>query len=232
MSDLVLEVEERTSLGKNESRRLRRSGLIPGVLYGSGKRNFPVTVSPRHVDKILNSEAGENTLLDLRLKGQDTQRKAMIREVQIDPVSSQVVHVDFIRIEMDQKLQIDVPVRTAGSAPGVKDEGGILEIVQRTLEVECLPADIPEHVEIDISGLAIGDQVRVGDLALGDKVLLLQAADMVVVTLVTPKAEEEVEEVVEEGEGAEPEVIGKGKEDEAGDDASKDKKDKKDKGDS
>ena len=232
MSDLVLEVEERTSLGKNESRRLRRSGLIPGVLYGSGKRNFPVTVSPRHVDKILQSEAGENTLLDLRLKGQDTQRKAMIREVQIDPVSSQVVHVDFIRIEMDQKLQIHVPVRTAGVAPGVKDEGGILEIVQRTLEVECLPADIPEHVEIDISGLAIGDQVRVGDLALGDKVLLLQAADMVVVTLVTPKAEEEVEEVVEEGEGAEPEVIGKGKEDEAGDDASKDKKDKKDKGDS
>ena len=228
MSDLVVEVEERTSLGKNESRRLRRSGLIPGVLYGSGKRNFPVTVSPRHVDKILNSEAGENTLLDLRLKGQDTQRKAMIREVQIDPVSSQVVHVDFIRIEMDQKLQIHVPVRTVGEAPGVKEEGGILEVVQRTLEVECLPADIPEHVEVDISGLAIGDQVRLGELDLGGKVQFLQAADMVVVTLVAPKAEEEVAEVVEEGEGAEPEVIGKGKEDEAGDDASKDKKDKGD----
>jgi large subunit ribosomal protein L25 len=225
MSDLILEVEERTSLGKNESRRLRRSGLIPGVLYGSGKRNFPVMVSPRHVDKILNSEAGENTLLDLRLKGQDTQRKAMIREFQIDPVSSQVVHVDFIRIEMDQKLQVHVPVRTTGVALGVKDEGGILEIVQRTLEVECLPADIPEQVEVDISALNIGDQVRVGDLDLGDKVLFMQAADMVVVTLVMPKAEEEVAEVAEEDEGAEPEVIGKGKEDEAEDDASKPKGD-------
>jgi large subunit ribosomal protein L25 len=226
MSDLVIEVEERTSLGKNESRRLRRSGLIPGVLYGSGKRNFPVTVNPRRVDQILNSEAGENTLLDLRLKGQDTQRKAMIREVQIDPVSGHVVHADFIRIEMDQKLQIQVPVRTVGVAPGVKDEGGILEVVQRTLEVECLPADIPEQVEVDVSTLHIGDQVRLADLDTGDRFHLMQAADTVVVTLVAPKAEEEeVAEGAEVEEGAEPEVIGKGKEDEAEGDQSKPKAD-------
>lgn len=225
MSDLVVEVEERSSLGKNESRRLRRSGLIPGVLYGSGKRNFPVTVDPRRLDQILNSEAGENTLLDLRLKGQDTQRKAMIREVQIDPVSGQVVHADFIRIEMDQKLQIHVPVRTMGVAPGVREDGGILEIVQRNLEVECLPADIPEHVEVDISALNIGDQVRLSELDVGDRIQLLQGPDTVVVTLVAPKAEEEVEEVAEEVEGAEPEVIGKGKEDEAEGDESKPKGD-------
>ena len=226
MSDLVVEVEERTALGKNESRRLRRSGLIPGVLYGSGKRNFPVTVNPRRVDQILNSEAGENTLLDLRLKGQDTQRKAMIREVQIDPVSGQVVHADFIRIEMDQKLQIHVPVRTVGAAPGVKEDGGILEVVLRTLEVECLPADIPEQVEIDISTLRIGDQIRVADLDTGDKFQLMQSEDTVVLTLVAPKAEEEVVAEGAEGEeGAEPEVIGKGKEDEAEGDQSKPKAD-------
>ena len=101
MSNFVIEVEERTAIGKNESRRLRRSGKIPAVLYGAGKRNFPVSVDPAHVEQILNSEAGANTLLDLKLKGPNTQRKVMIRDFQTDPVKGTVVHADFIRIEME-----------------------------------------------------------------------------------------------------------------------------------
>jgi len=221
MSNFVIEVEERTSLGKNESRRLRRTGMIPGVLYGAGKRNFPVSVDPRQVEKILNAEAGENTLLDLKLKGQDTQRKAMIRDYQSDPVSGDVLHADFIRIEMDTKLQIQVPVRTLGTASGVKEQGGVLEMVQRSLDVECLPGDIPEHIDIDVSAMNIGDQVRLSDMTAVGNIKFLQADDTVVVTLVAPRIEEE--EVVAEGEeGAEPEVISKGK-DEAAEGGEQDK---------
>jgi len=224
----VIEVEERTSIGKNESRRLRHSGKIPAVLYGAGKRNFPVTVDPDHVEKILNSEAGANTLLDLKLKGPNTQRNAMIRDYQTDPVTGMVVHADFIRIEMDQKLQIHVPVRVAGMAPGVKEQDGVLEIVQRTLDVSCLPADIPEMIEIDISALNIGDQVRLADLKALDNVEFMQPADTVVVTVVMPRAiEEETPEVEEGEEGAEPEVIAKGKTEDEDESAQSDKKDEK-----
>ncbi len=228
MSNFVIEVEERTSIGKNESRRLRHSGKIPAVLYGAGKRNFPVTVDPDQVEKILNSEAGANTLLDLKLKGPNTQRKAMIREYQTDPVKGTVVHADFIRIEMDQKLQIHVPVRVSGVAPGVKDQGGVLEIVQRTLDVSCLPADIPEMIQVDISALNLGDQVRLGDLKVASNVEVLQPADTVVVTIVLPRAiEEETTEVEGEEEGAEPEVIAKGKKEDEDESAKSDKKDAK-----
>lgn len=211
MSNFVIEVEERTSIGKNESRRLRRSGKIPAVLYGAGKRNFPVSVDPAQIEKILNSEAGVNTLLDLKLLGPNTQRKAMIREFQIDPVKDAVIHADFVRIEMDQKLQLHVPVRVAGIAPGVKDQGGILEIVQRSLDVSCLPGDIPEVIEVDISALNVGEQVRLSDLKVLSAVEFMQPADTVVVTVVLPKVVEE--EVVgdEAEEGAEPEVMAKGK---------------------
>jgi large subunit ribosomal protein L25 len=215
MSNFVIEVQERTIIGKNESRRLRRSGRIPAVLYGAGKSSFPVSVDPARVEQILNSEGGENTLLDLKLLGPNTQRKAMIREYQTDPVKGTVVHADFIRIEMDQKLQIHVPVRVTGVSPGVKDQGGVLEIVQRTLDVSCLPANIPEMIEVDISTLNLGDQVRLADLKALENVEFLQPAETVVVTVVMPRAIEE-EAPVEEGEAAtEPEVIAKGKKEDA-----------------
>ena len=227
MSNFVIEVEERTAIGKNESRRLRRSGKIPAVLYGAGKRNFPVSVNPEQVEKILNSEAGANTLLDLKLKGPNTQRKAMIRDYQTDPVKGTVVHADFIRIEMDQKLQIHVPVRVAGVAPGVKEQGGVLEIVQRTLDVSCLPADIPEMIQVDISALNLGDQVRLGDLEIAGNFEILQPADTVVVTVVLPRAIEEETPEVEDEEGAEPEVIAKGKKEDEDESAKSEKKDEK-----
>ncbi|MCZ6600228.1 MAG: 50S ribosomal protein L25 [Acidobacteria bacterium] len=228
MSNFVIEVEERTAIGKNESRRLRRSGKIPAVLYGAGKRNFPVSVDPAHVEQILNSEAGANTLLDLKLKGPNTQRKAMIRAFQTDPVKGTVVHADFIRIEMDQKLELHVPVRATGVSPGVKEQGGVVEIVQRTLDVSCLPADIPEMIEVDISTLNIGDQVRLADLKALDNVEFLQPAETVVVTVVIPRViEEEVPEVEEVEEGAEPEVIGKATKEDEDEPAKSETKDEK-----
>lgn len=228
MSNFVIEVEERTAIGKNESRRLRRSGKIPAVLYGAGKRNFPVSVDPAHVEQILNSEAGANTLLDLKLKGPNTQRKAMIRAFQTDPVKGTVVHADFIRIEMDQKLELHVPVRATGVSPGVKEQGGVVEIVQRTLDVSCLPEDIPEMIEVDISALNIGDQVRLADLKALDNVEFLQPAETVVVTVVIPRViEEEVPEVEEVEEGAEPEVIGKATKEDEDEPAKSETKDEK-----
>jgi len=227
MSNFVIEVEERTALGKNESRRLRRDGKIPGVLYGAGKRNFPVSVDPARVEQILHSEAGENTVLDLKLKGENAQRKAMIREYQTDPVRGTIVHADFIRIEMDQKLEVHVPVRIVGVSPGVKEQGGVLEIVQRSLDVSCLPGDIPEMIEIDISALNIGDQVRLADLTSLERIEFLQPADTVVVTVVMPRVVEEETAALEGEAEAEPEVIAKGKKEDENEPGKSETKDEK-----
>ncbi len=214
MASVLIEVEERADAGKNESRRLRRGGRIPAVLYGSGKPVFKVTVDPRDVEHILHSEAGENTILDLRLKGKGSQRQAMIKDYQVDPITSKVVHADFIRIEMDTQIEVSVPVRTVGTAPGVKEQGGLLEVVHRELEVACLPGDIPEHIDVDVSALMIGDQVRLSEIAVVGKYKFLDPADSVVITVVAPRVEEEPAPAEAAAEAEEPEVIAKGKKEE------------------
>lgn len=214
MANIVIEVEQRENRGKNSSRRLRRDGLIPAVVYGAKQPAVPVTVNPVDLHAILGSGAGENTLLKLRLKGKDAERPAMIKDYQVDPVTGRVIHADFIRIEMSHKITVSVPVRLRGTAPGVKEQGGVLEVVQRELEVECLPADIPEAIEADISELHIGDHVRVDGIDGTENVEILHEADTVVVTILAPRAVEEVvaeEEAVAVAEGEEPEVIAKGK---------------------
>jgi large subunit ribosomal protein L25 len=222
MADVVIEVEERTARGKNESRRLRRAGRIPGVLYGAGKPVFSVTVDPREVEQILHSEAGENTLLDLRLKGKASQRKAMIKDYQVDPVTGQVVHADFVRIAMDTALEVSVSVRTVGTPPGVKEQGGLLEILQRELKVACLPGDIPETIDVEIGELKIHDHVRVQDLVPTGDYRFLDPPETLVVNVVPPRLVEEPAAAVAEEE-AEPEVITKGKaEEEEGESESKD----------
>lgn len=225
MADVVVEVEERTASGKNESRRLRRDGRIPGVLYGAGKPVFSVTVDPRQVEQILHSEAGENTLLDLRLKGQDSRRKAMIKDYQVDPVTGQVLHADFVRIEMDAKLEVSVSVRTVGTAPGIKEQGGLLDVLQRELKLECLPGDIPENIDVDISELRIHDHVRVQDLVPTGNYRFVDPPETLVLNIVPPRlVEEPTAAAAEEEEGAEPEVITKGKAEETeGESESKDK---------
>lgn len=223
MADIVIEVEQREIKGKNGSRRLRREGLIPAVLYGAKKPVVPVTVNPRDLSSILNSEAGENTLLKLRLKGKGAERHAMIKDYQVDPVTGCVIHADFIRIELDHKITISVPIRIHGTAPGVKEQGGLLEVVHRHLEVECLPGDIPEHLDIDASELHIGDQVRVEGIVVGGTFQILEEPSTVVVTVLAPRAVEEVAAEEAVAEELEPEAAAEDKKKEEGEEAGPEK---------
>ncbi len=212
MPEIVVAALSRTETGKNVNRRLRVSGLIPGVLYGSKKQATPVAVSPKEIVTILRSASGANTLFDLDLAGK--RRRVILKEFQLEPVKHQLLHADFYEVALDQALQVKVHIEIHGTPIGVKTQGGVLDFVTRELEVECLPMDIPEKLSVDVSELEIGKHVRVSDIKVSDKVKVLTEPDIVVVHVVAPRAEEEVapaaEAVAVEG-AAEPEVIKKGK---------------------
>jgi len=145
MNEILVDVEERRNLGKNASRRMRRDGRVPGILYGGGREPLPVSVDPRRLEEVIHGERGVNTLFHLRMAGKDMKRTVMIREFQRHPVTDRILHADFIGIEMDQKIQVRVPVLIEGVPEGIKNEGGVLDFVQREVQVECLPADIPSR---------------------------------------------------------------------------------------
>jgi large subunit ribosomal protein L25 len=210
----VLEAHPRESGNKNMARRVRMGGKIPGVLYGAGKNSLSVSVDPRQVTRILNSKTGHNTIFDLALNGGE-QTKAMIVDWQYEPIKGKLLHIDLKRIAMDRALKVSVPIFLRGEAAGVKQEGGILEQILREVEIECLPADIPSHVDADVSELVFGKVLRVSDLSLGEKVKVLTDPHQPVANVTTVK-----EEVVATPEAvaaeagavpAEPEVIKKGK---------------------
>ena len=209
----VLEAHPRESGNKNMARRVRMGGKIPGVLYGAGKSSLSVSVDPRQVTRILNSKTGHNTIFDLALNGGE-QTKAMIVDWQYEPIKGKLLHIDLKRIAMDKALKVSVPIFLRGEAAGVKQEGGILEQILREVEIECLPADIPSHVDADVSELVFGKVLRVSDLSLGEKVKVLTDPHQPVAHVTTVK-----EEVVATPEAvaaeaaapAEPEVIKKGK---------------------
>jgi len=212
MPEIVVAAHSRTETGKNVNRRLRVKGLIPGVLYGSKQQAISVAVSPKEIGTILRSASGENTLFDLELAG--TRRKVILKEFQLEPVNHQLLHADFYEVALDKTLQVKVHVELHGTPVGVKTQGGVLDFVTRELEVECLPMNIPEKLLVDVSELEIGRHIRVSDVKVSDKVKVLTEADIVVVHVVAPRAEEEVAPAVEAApvEGAaEPEVIKKGK---------------------
>ena len=213
MKSIQVSAEVRSSYGKNAARQLRSRGRIPAVLYGQQEAALSLTVDPKDLLAILHSGAGHNTILSLDVKDQGTS-SVILKEWQLDPVKETLLHADFLRIAMDNALQVSVPVHPVGLAKGVKDQGGIFEFVMRQLEVECLPADIPENITADISHLEIGSNLRVSDLTVDPKLKVLSDLDLVVAHVVAPK--EEVVEAEEVGEPAlaeeeEPEVIGKGK---------------------
>src|SRR5579862_2465100 len=158
----VLEAQPRTSGDKNDARRVRRGGKIPAVVYGAGKESRPVSVDPRQVARILHSQSGYNTIFDLALDGERT--KAMIVDWQYEPIKGSLLHIDLKRIAMHEKLKVNVPIVLKGEAEGVKQQGGILEQVTREVEVECLPADIPTSIELDVSSLVFGKVLRISDL--------------------------------------------------------------------
>ncbi len=216
MPEIVVAAESRNSTGKNENRRLRALGKIPGVLYGTKKETIAVAVSPKEISAILRSASGENTLFDLDLGGK--RRKVILKEFQMEPIMHRLLHADFYEVALDKPIEVKIHVELQGTPVGVKTQGGVLDFVTRELEVLCLPTDIPERIVVDVTPLEIGKHLRVSDISVPDKVKMLTEDDVVVVHVVAPRAEEEVApvaaetaEAAAEGAAAEPEVIKKGK---------------------
>ncbi|HST11022.1 MAG TPA: 50S ribosomal protein L25 [Terriglobales bacterium] len=208
----TLEAQPRTSGNKNAARRVRQDGKIPAVVYGAGQDSLPVAVDPRQVTRILNSETGHNTIFDLALDGAKT--KAMIVDWQYEPIKGKLLHIDLKRIAMDKKLAVMVPIELIGQPEGVKTQGGILEQMLREVEIECLPADIPSHIDVDVSELVFGKVLRVADLPHSGKLKFLTDENQPVahVTVVKEEVVATPEAVAAEaGAPAEPEVIKKGK---------------------
>jgi large subunit ribosomal protein L25 len=208
----TLEAQPRTSGNKNTARRVRQDGKIPAVVYGAGQDSLPVAVDPRQVTRILNSETGHNTIFDLALDGAKT--KAMIVDWQYEPIKGKLLHIDVKRIAMDKKLAVMVPIELIGEPAGVKTQGGILEQMLREVEVECLPANIPSHIDVDVTELVFGKVLRVADLPHSDKLKFLTDENQPVahVTVVKEEVVATPEAVAAEaGALAEPEVIKKGK---------------------
>ena len=209
----VLEAQPRQAGTKNDAKRVRRDGKIPAVVYGAGKDSLSISVDPRVVTRILNSETGHNTIFDLTMGGEKT--KAMIVDWQYEPIKGRLLHIDLKRIALDKVLTVSVPIFLVGEAAGVKQEGGIMEQMLREVEVECLPADIPSHIDADVAHLTFGKVLRVSDLPKSDKIKFLTDANQPVAHVTSVK-----EEVVATPEAvaaeagaapAEPEVIKKGK---------------------
>ena len=225
--EAVLEATVRESRGKNEARRTRVAGRVPAVVYGttgSGKAEATaIAIEPKALRKILHSESGANTLISLKLAGAGDTR-VLVKEYQLDPITHQILHADFYRVAMDKVLRVTVPVTIKGEAPGVKQQGGILEFVHRQVEVECLPADIPEHIEINVGDLMLHQGIRVRDAAANPKVKVVTDADTMLVHVIMPKAEEVATPAADAAAAApaapaEPEVMKKGKKEDAEDKA-------------
>jgi large subunit ribosomal protein L25 len=225
-----IEAKPRQSGNKNDARRLRSHGLIPAVLYGAGLEPLTISVDPKQMKRILASESGHNSIFDLSAGGDSG--KAMIVDWQSDPIKGALLHVDLKRIAMDKLLRVSVPVTLKGEAPGVKLQGGILEQMMREVEVECLPADIPSHIDADVSKLEFGQTIRVSDLPHTDKVKFLTDENQAIAH-VTAVKEVVVATPVEGAEAAtttaEPEVIKKGKQEAEGEAAAGEKGEKAEK---
>jgi large subunit ribosomal protein L25 len=224
-----VEAEARETFGKNAARRLRHSGRIPAVVYGGGGPAVSVTVDPKEIVRILRSEAGHNAIFTLQIP-EKAPARVMLRDWQWEPIKGDLMHVDMVRIARDEKLRVRIPVRIMGEAQGVKVQGGVLEFILREVEVECLPYDIPEHINLDVTDLVIGRQLRVSDLPVAASVKVLADPGRVVAHVVPPKTEAapaaEVAEVVETP--AEPELIRKRKaEEEEGGEEAKEEKERK-----
>ena len=228
----TLLAQPRTPGNKNTARRVRVSGKIPAILYGAGKDSLSVTVDPRHVSRILNSQSGHNTIFDLSLDGGE-RTKAMIVDWQYEPIKGSLMHIDLKRIAMDQKLRVNVPIELVGEPAGVKQQGGILEQIAREVEVECLPADIPNEIQLNVAELVFGMVLRIADLPKNEKLKYLSDPDQPVAHIITIKEEEApAEAAVGEAAAApaEPEVIKKGKQEtEEGAEAAPEKAEKKEK---
>jgi large subunit ribosomal protein L25 len=220
METFTVEGSIREERGKNAARRKRKSGQIPAVLYGAKKEPLVLSLNAKQLSRILRSESGHNTIFAVKV-GEGKEERAMLKDWQVDPVSGTLLHADLLRIAMDVRMHVRVPVHTFGDPQGVKLQGGVFETVTREVEIECLPTDIPEEIRVDVTDMLIGKQLRAGDLPLDPaKIKLLTDPQRVIAHVVTLKKEEEPAPaeaaVAVETAPAEPEVIKKGKKEEEG----------------
>ncbi|HUX07023.1 MAG TPA: 50S ribosomal protein L25 [Acidobacteriota bacterium] len=200
---ITMNAQLREETGKNKMRRLRSSGLLPGIIFGRSGETTPVSFTDKELEKIIHSESGFNTIFTLDIEGETQKPLVMIKEYQLDPVTHNFLHVSFYRVHADRLVEVNVAITTRGVAPGVKDEGGTLDFVMREVKVECLPGDIPESFVVDISKMIIGEHVRVEDLDIPEKVKVLEEPEAVVLHLAPPRKVEEVVEAEEAEEAAE-----------------------------
>ncbi len=205
-----IEVQPRERLGKNANRRLREQGYIPGIVYGGDRGPVPIAIKERDVWDMLHAETGENTVRLLKLAGTDKQRHVMVKDYQMDPVSRKLIHADFMRVDVEQIVEVSVPIEIKGTAYGVKNEGGMLDLIKREIELKAKVLEIPKVIEIDVSGLHLNDSIRVKDINV-ENVEFVDAPDTVIVK-VEPIKTHDLE--VSEEEEVEPELISKGKKEE------------------
>jgi len=199
MSERILHAETREGIGKTKAKKLRREGKVPGIFYAHNEKSVPVFFDEREIIKtLIEAEVG---LIDVQLSGKE-KRKAIIKEVQTDPLKNNPVHIDIMGVKLKEKIHVSVPIRIIGDAPGVKEQGGILHQYMREIEVSCLPLDIPERVDIHVGNLKIGDSIFVSDIKL-EKVALTAEPEKPIISIIAPKITAEVPEVAIEAEAEE-----------------------------
>jgi large subunit ribosomal protein L25 len=229
---LTIKCEKRDVFGKNASRRLRREGKVPAVLYGGNEPITHLAIQKKDIFGILRSESGENTIFVTSFDSES--RNTMIKEWQTDPVTDEILHIDLIMISMDKAVRVSVPVEVVGEAVGVKNEGGFVDVITREIEIECLPGDIPESIEVDISDLHLHQSIKIKEMTFPKGVESVTDLQTLVVLIEAPTKEEELvaeaeeeEEVEIMAEGEQPEIIKKEKEEEEKEDQESAKEEKK-----
>lgn len=212
MQKQSLNIETRELTGKGPARRLRTEGKIPAVVYGLGS-STPVTVDRKELARIINSDSGSATLLTLKFAGSDAEKLAIVRDYQTDPVKNKLIHADFQEVATDKPIQVTVQLMLSEGTPiGVK-QGGLLTHGAREIHIECLPLNIPEHIDVDVTGLEMGHSIHISDLKLPEGVKVLSDMDIVIVTISALVSQEKLDEMLStSGAVAEPEVLGKPKE--------------------
>jgi large subunit ribosomal protein L25 len=211
--ETIVTAQPRASRGKNEARRTRMSGRIPAVVYGAFKDPVAVSVNPKDVTRILRSKTGHNSIFDVDIEGVE-KTPVIVADEQYDPIKGNLLHIDLRRIDLTRKLRLHIPVHVTGEAKGVKQQGGVLDVVTKSVEIECIPDDIPDQFDIDVTELMIGNAIRVSGLPVKEGIRILTAGDAVIAHVVGIKEEAAAEPVAAAAVVAEPEVAKKGKKEE------------------
>ena len=225
--EILIKADKRPDSGSSAVKGLRREGILPGIVYGSGKEAEMIQINEHEFEQLLRHHASEHLIVSLEI-GDAASKKVLLKDVQHHPVTQRILHVDFHEISMKQKLRLQIPVEFIGEPEGVVQQGGVLEHLLREIEVECLPTDIPEVIEVDVSKLMIGDSLSVENIDLdSSKFTIITTPDVAIAAVAAPRVEEEPaesdEELAEgEADGGEPEVIGEKKDEEAGEQKSGD----------